>query len=309
MRVFFFLALLISQSVCAQEYNGFDLSNSLIDKKDIVQGGPPRDGIPSISSPNYVGASDADFINDNDIVLGLTIAGNAYAYPRHIMNWHEIVNDEIEDQAFVVTYCPLCGSGLAFSSYVEEQKLSFGVSGLLYNNDLIFYDNQTESLWSQIEKRSIAGKLVGEKLEQLYLEHTTWSVWRDKHPNSKVLSEDQGFKRNYRHDPYTGYDTSSQVFFKTLRQTPNEYHTKEKVLGVEVGELSKAYPFSELRANGLANFEDTLGDMKYRVVWNADAQSATIESLGNQVITPTVAFWFAWYNFHPESVIFKADND
>ena len=118
MRVFFFLALLISQSVCAQDYNGFDLSNSLIDKKDIVQGGPPRDGIPSISSPNYVGASDADFTNDNDIVLGLTIAGNAYAYPRHIMNWHEIVNDEIENQAFVVTYCPLCGSGLAFSSYV-----------------------------------------------------------------------------------------------------------------------------------------------------------------------------------------------
>lgn len=309
MRNLILLVLLFSYSVNAKEFNGFDLSNSLIDKKDIVQGGPPRDGIPSISTPRYLNAGEADFMKADDIVLGFTLGESAYAYPRHILNWHEIVNDEIDNQAVVITYCPLCGSGIAFSSNVAGEKLSFGVSGLLYNNDLIFYDHQTESLWSQIEKRSIAGKLVGNKLKQLHLEHTTWSAWRKKYPDSKVLSNEQGFKRNYRHDPYTGYDTSSQVFFKTLRSTPSDYHTKEKVLGITIGESAKAYPFSELRSNAKASFEDTLNGVSYNVLWNADAESATIESINGETLTPTVAFWFAWYNFHPDTDIFKTSKE
>ena len=125
-----------------------------------------------------------------------------------------------------------------------------------------------------------------------------------------MLSNDQGFKRNYRHDPYTGYDTSSQVFFKTLRSTPSDYHTKEKVLGITIGKSSKAYPFSELRLHANPIFEDTLNGVRYKVIWDSDAESATIESLDdNNILTPTVAFWFAWYNFHPESEIFKASEN
>jgi len=290
-----------------QSYNGFDLSNSQIDKKNIVQGGPPRDGIPAISEPDYVDANNATFMKSDDIVLGFQIDDIAFAYPRYILNWHEIVNDEVGGNAFVISYCPLCGTGMAFSSDLAGKRLSFGVSGLLYNNDLLFYDHQTESLWSQIERRAISGEFVDSKLQQLYLEHTSWKVWRSKHPDTKVLSEKQGFKRNYRHEPYTGYETSSQVFFKTLRDAPTEFHSKEKVLGLTIGDLSKAYPFSELRKQAAAGFEDKLGDTKYRVLWNADAQTATIETLGDQTLTPTVAYWFAWYNFHPETEVFRAD--
>ncbi len=300
------LTLLVSQSAFGKSFNGFDLSNSLIDKKHIVQGGPPRDGIPAISEPNYVSASDATFMKADDIVLGLKIGETTFAYPRHILNWHEIINDKVNDKAFAVTYCPLCGSGMAFLSDVGDKRLSFGVSGLLYNNDLLFYDQQTESLWSQIERRAISGDFAGNTLKQLYAEHTSWSDWLKKNPNTLVLSEDQGFKRNYRHDPYTGYDTSSQVFFKTLRQTPKEFHSKEKVLGLTIGDSAKAYPFSELRKHGEPSFGDELAGEKYTVVWNATAQSATIKSSGSEILTPTVAFWFAWYNFYPKTEIFRA---
>ena len=312
--IFAFVSLMLFE-VCAEaaSFNGFDLSNSLIDKKDIVQGGPPRDGIPAISQPNYVAADDASFLRADDIVLGFSINGSAFAYPRHIMNWHELVNDKVEGQAFVISYCPLCGSGMAFSADVGSDHLTFGVSGLLYNNDLIFYDRQTESLWSQIERRSISGPKVGSKLQQLYLEHTTWQDWRSKHPDTRVLSESQGFKRNYRHDPYTGYDTSSQVFFKTLRDAPDDFHSKEKVLGIVIGDSAKAYPFSELKKNGQQAFEDQLGGVKYQVVWNESAGSATLKSAegatdnSSEPLTPTVAFWFAWYNFHPNTEVFRAN--
>ena len=305
MKLWILILFFVSNVALASSYNGFDLSNSLINKKLIVQGGPPRDGIPAIFNPDYVSANQADFMKADDIVLGFKIANQVFADPRHILNWHEIVNDQVADQSFVITYCPLCGSGLAFSSHVKNKQLEFGVSGLLYNNDLIFYDKQTESLWSQIEKRSISGELVGENIEQLALEHTTWENWKKKNPDTKVLSENQGFKRNYRHDPYTGYDTSSQVFFKTLRKTPSDYHTKEKVLGVVIGDKAKAYPFSELNKHGLDSFVENLSGVSYKVIWNESAQSASIESLDDDVI-PTVAYWFAWYNFHPETEVFKA---
>ena len=307
LRNLIILALLFCSPLHAKQFNGFDLSNSLIDKADIVQGGPPRDSIPAISKPHYVSVSEASFMQADDIVLGFKVGGNVFAYPRHILNWHEIVNDQVDGQPFVITYCPLCGSGIAFSSKVKGQPLNFGVSGLLYNNDLLFYDQESESLWSQIERRSISGNFAGSELQQLFLEHTSWDAWKSKYPNTVVLSENQGFKRNYRHDPYTGYETSSQVFFKTLREAPADFHSKEKVLGITINGESKAYPFSELAKFGKVSFEDELAGNTYTVKWNAKAQSATLEGGQGEALTPTVAFWFAWYNFHPETEIFRAE--
>ena len=305
MRLLVMFILLFGQIAQGKSFNGFDLSNSLIDKKHIFQGGPPRDGIPAILQPHYVLASEAAFMRADDVVLGFKINDEAFAYPRHILNWHEIVNDAVAGKPFLISYCPLCGSGMAFSSAVDGKHLSFGVSGLLYNNDLLFYDHQTDSLWSQIDRHAISGDFVGTQLQQLVLEHTSWEAWRNKYPDTKVLSENQGFKRNYRDDPYTGYDTSSRVFFKTLRDAPSDFHSKEKVLGLTIGKHSKAYPFSELRKQGVISFEDQLAGINYKVIWNADADSATITPLDGGVLTPTVVFWFAWYNFHPETQIFR----
>lgn len=290
----------------AKTLNGFDVSNALVSVKDIVQGGPPRDGIPAILDPDYVEASQASFLNDDDIVLGFECGGRQFAYPRHILNWHELVNGQVDGKAFLISYCPLCGTGMAFSSLVDGEKLVFGVSGLLYNSDVLFYDKKTESLWSQIEKKAVSGKHAGTGLSQLYLEIMPWSLWVKQHPETLVLSENQGIKRNYRHDPYSGYESTSRLFFQTLREAPKEFHTKERVLGVDLGKASKAYPFVELRKAGKASFDDQINGRQYRVLWDAEHEIASLEKPDGEKVTTTVAYWFAWYAFYPETEVFRA---
>ncbi len=127
--------------------NGFLIENPLVPTDSIEKGGPPRNGIPALHSPLFVSADAADFLDDDDRVLGISIGGTAKAYPVRILNHHEIVNDWISQQRVVVTYCPLCGSGIAFSAVVDEMSLTFLVSGLLYKSDVLLYDFETESLW------------------------------------------------------------------------------------------------------------------------------------------------------------------
>lgn len=298
---------LLGSPVSAKKINGFDLSNLTVPMKQVSQGGPPRDGIPAIDKPHYVSAQQASsFIKSDDFVLGFAIEGQYFAYPLHIMNWHEIVNDEVAGKAFVVSYCPLCATGMAFSSTVRGKALSFGVSGLLLNSDVLFYDRDSESLWSQIHGEAISGPYAGEKIQQLYLEHLTWSEWVEKAPNTKVLSEQQGFTRDYRKDPYRGYENSKQLFFKVARKIPREFHTKERVLGVVINGRSKAYPHIELRKHGRASFVDNVGGERLKILWNEKTNTVLAEKESGEPQVATVAFWFAWYSFYPNTEVFRA---
>jgi Protein of unknown function (DUF3179) len=116
----------------AMTKNGFDVSNATIPAEQILSGGPPRDGIPAIDEPRFVDVLRVAFLRDKDIVIGLNINGKARAYPLRILIWHEIVNDTVGGKAVAVTYCPLCGTAMAFERTVAGKTLSFGVSGLLY---------------------------------------------------------------------------------------------------------------------------------------------------------------------------------
>lgn len=285
--------------------NGFDITHADVPISAIKHGGPPRDGIPAINEPNYIHAEQADFMRADDRVLGFVSDGTAIAFPLFIMNWHELVNDQIDGQPFVISYCPLCGTGMAFSSTLDGDRLIFGVSGLLYNSDVLFYDKQSESLWSQIRRQAITGTHRGRTLEQLPLAHTTWERWQQQHPSTKVLTPEQGYSRNYRKDPYRGYETSRALFFEVAHKIPKEYHTKEKVLGVLINGQAKAYPFIELRKQDKARFNDIFADKPLVVRWDKNSATASIEDAkGNPVVT-TVAFWFAWYAFHPDTAIFR----
>ena len=164
--------------------NGFDLSNSILPRDEILHGGPPRDGIPAISDPKMIDAIEADYLADKDRVVGLTLNGESRAYPIAILNWHEIVNDEIGNKRFAVTYCPLCGTAVVFDSSIDGKRTDFGVSGLLYNSDVLLYDRDTESLWSQIMSQSVSGVHVGKPLTRIPISHTSWGDWRNKNPNS-----------------------------------------------------------------------------------------------------------------------------
>jgi len=287
--------------------NGFDLSNSLINPGEILSGGPAKDGIPAIDNPKFLPGSAASFLNADDRILGIEMNGTARAYPIRILNWHEIVNDRIGDNYFSVTYCPLCGTGVAFSSQVNNNKLNFGVSGLLYNSDVLLYDRSTQSLWSQIMGQAISGPLVGQKLTPLAISHTTWRAWLAEHPKTSVLSTDTGFRRNYKRDPYAGYAKSRSLYFATSRKAPSTYHPKEQVLGLQDGDSYKAYPFSELNRLGKASFKDKLNGTEYLVKWDARNQSGNIFRYDGNMVPTIQSFWFAWFTFHPDTLVFKAN--
>jgi len=165
----------------------------LIAEHEIIDGGPGQDGIPSIDDPAYVPASEVDYLSDERRILGVKIFDEIFAYPIQIMDWHEVVNEDVDGRTFSVTYCPLTATGIVWDSRSE-----FGTSGLLYRNNLVAYDRNTESLWSQMLMRSVNGERMGESTRLInQVVETTWAAWKEMYPESNVLSDDTGFDRNY----------------------------------------------------------------------------------------------------------------
>ena len=299
------LSILLIGSLHAYSKNGFDLSESLIPPKDILQGGPPRDGIPSIEKPKFVAASEADFIKPTDRVIGITINGESRAYPINILNWHEIVNDEIKGVPVSVTYCPLCGTGLVYQSKMNGQVLKFGVSGLLYNSDVLLFDRQTETLWSQILSKAISGPMKGQKLAMIPSSQTSWASWLQKQPNTKVLSTDTGFSRDYRRSPYGDYDNNTQTYFPVSAQS-RAYHPKERVLGITLNGKYKAYPFVELGKLGTNTLKDNFEGQNLTINFDVANRDGEVLDANGRPLELVNSFWFAWYAFHQDTAVFKA---
>ncbi|MCV6609270.1 MAG: DUF3179 domain-containing protein [Amphritea sp.] len=302
---FFLITVSLAPFSPARTLNGFDLSDSLIYQGHIMPGGPPKDGIPAIDSPLFETAEQADWLQPDDRVIGVFYNGIARAYPIAILNWHEIVNDRYADQPVVVTYCPLCGSGVVYRSVIDQQELDFGVSGLLYNSDVLLYDRQTDSLWSQLHHRAISGPMKGKVLMPLTASHSRWQDWQERYPDTQVLSRDTGTERDYSRNPYGDYDDSTLLYFP-VEFMSQAYHPKERVIGVELKGVARAYPFSELARRGeQGEFNDTLAGTELRIVYDAVARDAQVYLADGQSLPVVNLFWFAWYAFHPGTEVFK----
>ena len=312
----FLLCVLSTATIAEPLKNGFDLKNSLIVAANIHQGGPSKDGIPSIDNPKFVSAAQADFMSANDKVLGIVQAGEAKAYPIKILNWHEIVNDRIRGRGVAITYCPLCGTGMVFHSHVKGKTLHFGVSGLLYNSDILLYDRETHSLWSQILAKSVNGSLVGTPLRSIPVAHIRWQDWKKQHPHTKVLSTDTGYSRNYNQSPYGNYDQNRSIYFP-LSAKSNQYHPKERVLGVCIKQRCKAYPFVELVRSGKRSITDTFASQRLIINFDPDNRDGQVLSHAGNVgevgsstanlVASVNSFWFAWFAFHPQTEIYKTE--
>jgi len=297
-------ALLATLPLQARDLNGFQLDDASVPPAEIQHGGPPRDGIPALNKPKFITEGEVDFLKPKDRVLGVLVDGIARAYPVSILNWHEIVNDQIGGTPVLVTFCPLCGTGMSFSPVIDGQTLTFGVSGLLYNSDVLLYDKQSESLWSQILATSVNGPSKGRKLKTINTWNTTWQDWRARHPNTEVLSTDTGFTRDYLRNPYAGYEDSDQLLFD-VRQSATDFHPKELVLALSDGDKHKAWPFSELR-KAATTVKDTLNGKAVLVSYDELSNSARAYDENGQELTGLIAFWFAWHAFHPETEVFRA---
>jgi len=301
------LALLLGASLAlAQQKNGFDLEAALIPPEQILRGGPPRDGIPAIRQPRFETPDGSQPWQPNDLMLTHDGTDGSRAYPIGILNWHEIVNLPDQAQPLVITFCPLCGTGIGFDPVVDGQRLTFGVSGLLYNSDLLMYDHQTESLWSQIEGRAVSGPLAGQTLRHVPVRHERWQGWLERTGESgEVLSTDTGYGRDYRASPYGNYDQSERIYFP-VTESSRKYHPKTWVLGWRHNGETKAWPFPELaRHDGVLT--DSIGGQAVTVHYDPATPSAELRDQEGALLPATRAFWFAWYTFHPDTGVFESD--
>ena len=214
----------------------------LVPENEIFDGGPGKDGIPALTNPQFVNPDDnrSGYLSEDDLVLGYVSNGIARAYPHNILDWHEIVNDSYDDLNLAVIYCPLTGTGIGWDREIRGNLTTFGVSGLLYNSNIIPYDRETDSNWSQMLLKSVNGELKGTPAVTFNLFETRWDTWKSMYPETKVLSSETGHSRNYSRYPYGDYKTSNSLIFPVSNED-DRLQRKERVLGILIEEEAKAY--------------------------------------------------------------------
>jgi hypothetical protein len=263
-----------------------------------------RVGIPPRA--NYVGGARpivADYLGQDDRVIGVARGQEARAYPLKILDYHEIVNDRVNDEPVAVTYCPLCDSAAVFDRRTPLGEREFGVSGLLYNSNVLMYDRsgQAESLWSQIKAEGVSGPGAQSKLKALPVELTTWGDWRLRNPHAVVLSPQTGHSRDYRRDPYVGYFQRPGLMFPA-QPTSDRLPTKERVLGVWTGTAARAYPISAFGRDPV-RVVDKVGGKQVVIEFIPVAQSIRVAD-ADEGVEWMYSLWFAWYAFHPNTEIY-----
>jgi hypothetical protein len=247
----------------------------LIELDHLVSGGPPPDGIPPIDNPKFQPARDVDWLEGAEPVLSLTVGGETRAYPLQVMTWHEIVNDTVGAVPVTVTYCPLCNSGVAFHRHVGDRLLDFGTSGMLYADNLVMYDRQTESLWPQLTGQASVGVLTGTQLTAIPIGVVGWDQFRNARPNAPVLTRDTGYRRDYGRNPYAGYDDPDGGL---LVEPPDgrdpRLPVKERVIGIRLADQAVAIPRQAVADAGVMSVSLAGREI---VLWHRPGQRSALD--------------------------------
>ncbi len=210
---------------------------------EILWGGVKTDGIPPLEHPKHISAGEARYLGKNNIVFGVFINGEARAYPKRILAWHELFNDTIGGLDVTCAYCTLCGAAVLYRQQLGERKFDFGTSGFLYRSNKLMYDRQTKTLWSALEGIPVAGQLAGEdlRLEQLPIVTTTWASWKKRHPETKALSLDTGHQRDYGEGAaYRDYFRTDELMFHVPEQD-DRLKNKQEVVALFLRGVPVAY--------------------------------------------------------------------
>lgn len=263
---------------------GFDFSQ-------VISGGPPPDGIAPIDEPCFDTVATADeWLQAQSPVLVVEIDGDHRAYPLAIMTQHEIVNDVVGGEPLVVTYCPLCNSGLAFERTVEDRVLDFGTSGRLFQANLVMYDRQTKSLWTQFTGRAVVGEdFVGTELVRVPTALLGWEDFERAAPDGHVLSRESMPGRDYGRNPYPGYEGSGDRFLfegpRDERLPPNS-----RVVGLGTDRDPVAIALGHLRDERVVDVEI---DDQPVTIWWAPGQASALDTSAvdqGQDVGSTAAF-------------------
>jgi hypothetical protein len=250
-----------------------DFSKHNVPYSEILSGGPPKDGIPPLDSPNFQSVSEADeWLDDREPVVFVQAGDDARAYPIQILMWHEIVNDTVGEEPLVVSFCPLCNTAISFKRTFDGRVLDFGTTGRLRYSNLIMYDRQTETWWQQATGDAIAGEYTGAQLEFYPASIISWNDFKSQYPDGKVLSRETGFARDYGKNPYFGYDDINQRPFLFDGETPDQLPPMARVLTVDSSNEAVAYPYDVLEKVKVIN--DSVGGAEVVILWAKGTSSA-----------------------------------
>ena len=310
--------------------------------EEIAWGGVRKDGIPALTNPTHVAAAEAEYLEDDELVFGVEVNGDARAYPLRILDWHEMFNDIVGGVHLALANCTLCGSDILYETNLPPRRepFIFGSSGFLYRSNKLMYDDQTHSLWNQFTGRPVVGPLTGSGIELRMrpVAITSWKDWLKRHPDTKVLSLDTGFPRDYTPGrPYGKYFASPDLMFPAL-VPDRQLNPKDFVFALRADGHEKAWPLSAfaggrvindavggldvvlignaatrtVRAYGAGGREfDAVADPIERVVaggeiWSVE-EDALVGTSGQRLprLSGHIAYWFAWKGFKPDAELYR----
>jgi len=305
---------------------------------EVRWGGVVQDGIPPLRNPRMISANEAKYLNDSNVVFGLEVNGDARAYPKRIMAWHEMFVDNVGSTPVAGVYCTLCGSMILYKTEVDGINHEIGTSGFLYRSNKLMYDKKTQSLWNTLWGRPVIGKLSDEdiELERMSIVTTTWGEWKKRHPDTKVLSIDTGHRRNYDEGAaYSQYFATDDLMF-TVPKLDKRLKNKDEVLGIvfiEHPDMPFAVSSSYLFKNSI--YHNNIGNKEFVVLTDKSGASRVYESKGKKFkewdqqysvkdskntkwtlsesklestdgeilyrLPAHRAFWFGWYSAYPQT--------
>jgi hypothetical protein len=318
--------------------------NATIRLDEIAWGGVRVNGIPPLRLPKTTPAAAATWLRDGHVVFGLEINGEARAYPKRILAWHELATDRLGGLDLIIVYCTLCGTVIPYHSQLNGRRFTFGTSGLLYRSNKLMFDEETRSLWSSVEGRPVVGSLAGAGLQLAFSSAvtTTWGEWRREHPTTSVLSLETGFKRDYSEGAaYRDYFASDRLMFE-VPETDSRLKNKAEVLVLRreligAGAAPVAIAVERLKQEPVFSFE--AGQRRFVVVtspqganrlyergsvsfvrrgpdgrvsdtrgqrWRVTPEALVSETGERLARVPAHrAFWFGWRAQHPDTVLYK----
>ncbi len=300
------------------ETYGFDLTPCLVARDQLVAAGMRKDALRSLLDPPVVAGRDmvginkrqrGNFLVSTDRVIGVTVNGASRAYPLQILNCHEVVNDTLGGVPIVVTYNPPCDSAVAFKRTVGGETLEFGVSGLLYNSNLLMYDRREggagESLWSQLLGRAIAGPAAADdrRLTMINTALVAWADWLDAHPDTTVVDRDPKMIKRYKQTSYDGYFQSARLRFPVDPLPPDGGpRAKDRVVIVSTDTARAVYPLAAIAGQAAddGSLQTTLNGTDLHFRYRADPETVAVNAGGDTPITTVHSFWFAWHAMHPD---------
>jgi len=269
-----------------------DTSQASIPLDEILDGWPGKDGIPAVDDPKFLSQPDAiDAMNYLDAAdEWVVIVGDSEArfYSFDILVWHEIVNDQIDEHKIAVTFCPLCGSSIVYNRVVDGSEVLFGVSGKLYNSNLLMYDDLSESLWSQSIGEAVVWDKTGTSLSLFDSDIMTYEVFQGLYPEGLVLSDDTWEPRSYWRQPYGNYESNDTLYFPVNHEDVR-LPRKEILYIVNDGDTSIAFVRADLVATWVAQI--TIDGNTYEATYK-DSNITVVQ--GDRVLPGYHEMWFSW---------------